>query len=484
MAEDTLGLGFARTLEISSWPRLEQQGLPVDSDEQHVTKKVKNRAASGLSASKGNARLMPSMDDVVVLDEDVIVDDSGPFTVIRFSDRVHDVIDQSIGRSLIVRLLGRSIGYRMLWNHIQALWAPQGNIQLVDLDKDYYLVKFVVDEDYVKVLAEGPWIIFGNYLTVQPWSHEFSTNQVFPSQVIVWVRLSGLLYHYYMKSLFLRITSILGRVVKVDYNTHGGERGKFARLAIILDLTKPIRSCIGIDGFIQQLEYERLHNIFFGCGNHSFPLANKQADKVSSKDLFGTWMLVEDRRRRTLRNDNAGKSMIKETSGSRFDILHNFPVEDETRDDNCLRGTSGEVSLGAYVVAMIPGRVPTVISKGSSGSTDQHQAITIVEEEDGREGGNGPVSQAGSKGFGKKKVQFKKKSELRISNRVLSSEWSDVVNICSDTSRQCDVVGDDVVLWVKSPDDPRSTIEMSTEGQAVADMVQSNEEMNPVLVVD
>ncbi|KAK8632506.1 hypothetical protein V6N13_072897 [Hibiscus sabdariffa] len=290
MAEDTLGLGFARTLEISSWPRLEQQGLPVDSDEQHVTKKVKNR--------DGNRE----------------------------------------GRVMT------------------ADGVPQGT------------------------------------------------------------------------------------------NTWGA-----------------------------------VHN---NQGNHSFPLANKQADKVSSKDLFGTWMLVEDRRRRTLRNDNAGKSMIKETSGSRFDILHNFPVEDETRDDNCLRGTSGEVSLGAYVVAMIPGRVPTVISKGSSGSTDQHQAITIVEEEDGREGGNGPVSQAGSKGFGKKKVQFKKKSELRISNRVLSSEWSDVVNICSDTSRQCDVVGDDVVLWVKSPDDPRSTIEMSTEGQAVADMVQSNEEMNPVLVVD
>ncbi|KAK8649333.1 hypothetical protein V6N13_130063 [Hibiscus sabdariffa] len=138
MDTDTLGLGFFGAPEISSWPRLEQQGLPVDSDEQRVTKKVKNRGgsldlsgdgsseglehvsdagdngdvhmledgrdngfrdvvdgpaengeqqkpasrsyaaatAAGLLTSEGNGRPRSSMDDVEVLDDDVIVDDS------------------------------------------------------------------------------------------------------------------------------------------------------------------------------------------------------------------------------------------------------------------------------------------------------------------------------------------------------------------------------------------------------------------------
>ncbi|KAE8702357.1 hypothetical protein F3Y22_tig00110483pilonHSYRG00299 [Hibiscus syriacus] len=36
----------------------------------------------------------------------------------------------------------------------------------------------------------------------------------------------------------------IGKVIKVDYNTHAGERGKFARLAVMVDLNKPLKFCI------------------------------------------------------------------------------------------------------------------------------------------------------------------------------------------------------------------------------------------------
>ncbi|KAL4367991.1 hypothetical protein GQ457_05G027830 [Hibiscus cannabinus] len=37
-----------------------------------------------------------------------------------------------------------------------------------------------------------------------------------------------------------------------------GEKGKFARLAVIADLNKPLKACIEIDNFVQKLEYEGL----------------------------------------------------------------------------------------------------------------------------------------------------------------------------------------------------------------------------------
>ncbi|KAL4387446.1 hypothetical protein GQ457_09G020350 [Hibiscus cannabinus] len=191
-------------------------------------------AVVGERAAKVPGKKVLNPDDIVVLDEDVNVDDSGPYTVVRFSDI--------------------------------ALWKPTGEFQLIDLENDYFLVKFSVEGDYVNVLADGPWTIFGHYLTVQPWTREFSTSQEFPSHVLVWVRLPGLPYRYYTKVLFRRIAAILGQIVKVDYNTVGGERGKFARLAVMVDLTKPLRPCLGIDDFVQHLEYEGLHNICFQCG--------------------------------------------------------------------------------------------------------------------------------------------------------------------------------------------------------------------------
>ncbi|KAK9037435.1 hypothetical protein V6N11_022346 [Hibiscus sabdariffa] len=51
-------------------------------------------------------------DEVVVLDEDCTVDESGRYPMIRFSDRAHDRVDWSMRHTIIVRLLRRSIGYK------------------------------------------------------------------------------------------------------------------------------------------------------------------------------------------------------------------------------------------------------------------------------------------------------------------------------------------------------------------------------------
>ncbi|KAE8712708.1 hypothetical protein F3Y22_tig00110236pilonHSYRG00147 [Hibiscus syriacus] len=50
-------------------------------------------------------------------------------------------------------------------------------------------------------------------------------------------------------------TSEIGKVIQVDYNTMVGERGKFARLTVAVDLNKPLLPCIDIDGFVQRIDY-------------------------------------------------------------------------------------------------------------------------------------------------------------------------------------------------------------------------------------
>lgn len=38
------------------------------------------------------------------------------------------------------------------------------------IENEYYLAKFEFEMDYNNVLSNGPWVIFGHYLIVQPWS--------------------------------------------------------------------------------------------------------------------------------------------------------------------------------------------------------------------------------------------------------------------------------------------------------------------------
>ncbi|KAL4335590.1 hypothetical protein GQ457_07G002370 [Hibiscus cannabinus] len=303
----------------------------------------KSRSKGGFSSD--GLELDPHQ--VVVLDEDCVVDREGKFPTIKFSKRVHDQIDSTMRNVIIVCLLGRNIGYQSLLNRIHALWKPSGDLQLIDLENNYFLVRVEDPRDYERILTEGPWTIYGNYLTVQPWSRSFSTSEKHPSRVVVWVRLPGLPYRYYSKALFRRIAAIVGEVVRVDYNTQAGERGKFARLAVTVDLNKPLVPCLGIDDFTQQLEYEGLQNICFKCGiyGHSQDICthdprsgngvinqkqssvnmgvevSKEADK---ENLFGPWMVVDSRRRQPPGTRGISRDVgqgMGSALGSRFAVL-------------------------------------------------------------------------------------------------------------------------------------------------------------------
>ncbi|KAA3474375.1 hypothetical protein EPI10_024670 [Gossypium australe] len=56
-----------------------------------------------------------------------------------------------------------------------------------------------------------------------------------------------LYYRYHIKGLMLTLVEVSGRVVKVDYNTTDEKRGKFARIVVVVDLSKPLILFLRID---------------------------------------------------------------------------------------------------------------------------------------------------------------------------------------------------------------------------------------------
>ena len=61
----------------------------------------------------------------------------------------------SMRNFVVVKLLGKSIGYQTLWTRIHALWKPTGEIKIVDLDNDYFIVRLNSSKDYLKALLGG-----------------------------------------------------------------------------------------------------------------------------------------------------------------------------------------------------------------------------------------------------------------------------------------------------------------------------------------
>ena len=115
------------------------------------------------------------------------------------------------------------------------------------MDKGDFLTSLGNHENCVNALTKGSWIVLGHYLTVEPWSLNFNLEVNFPSTTIIWVRLPNMLIQYYHKSTLRAIASIIGDLIKVDYMIESSQRGKFARMAIKVNLNKPLVSRFKID---------------------------------------------------------------------------------------------------------------------------------------------------------------------------------------------------------------------------------------------
>ncbi|PPS14518.1 hypothetical protein GOBAR_AA06055 [Gossypium barbadense] len=66
-------------------------------------------------------------------------------------------------------------------------------IPLINFSKraNQFLIKDMAYTMVVKLLGRGPWIIYGQYLTIQPWTMDFDPTQPYPSVVMSWIHLPG-----------------------------------------------------------------------------------------------------------------------------------------------------------------------------------------------------------------------------------------------------------------------------------------------------
>ncbi|KAK9008598.1 hypothetical protein V6N11_075487 [Hibiscus sabdariffa] len=135
---------------------------------------------------------------------------------------------------------------------------------------------------------------------------------------------------YYCKALFRRIAQVIGHVIKVDYNTREGEQDKFAQLAIMVDLNKPLKLCTGINNFIKKLEYKGLQQRCFECGfyGHSKDICGLLKEKVGNAADPGPQLVATDIGESSL----FGPWMDNGVVGLRFMALQDKMMDEELHD--------------------------------------------------------------------------------------------------------------------------------------------------------
>ncbi|TXG57107.1 hypothetical protein EZV62_018420 [Acer yangbiense] len=147
------------------------------------------------------------------------------------------------------------------------------------------------------------------------------------------MRVISRLWHVYKGVDIESLTGeMIGDVVEVDGGLAGDCVGKFLRVRVRIDISKPLRRCLRVDILCDKLEtimllrYERLPNICFKCGRIGHTTNECQSEELNpvvdgvEKLLFGAWMKASGiSRRNTIRNyDRYSNSFQKEDKSGRM----------------------------------------------------------------------------------------------------------------------------------------------------------------------
>nr|POF23677.1 uncharacterized protein CFP56_77213 [Quercus suber] len=248
-------------------------------------------------------------------------------------------------KALIIKTFGRRMAFSFLVERVRKMWNPCGGMDCIDLGYDYFLVKFELAEDMDAILMGGPWFIGQHFLAIRQWEPGFKASTATLSSVAVWIRLPELPLEFYEPSVLLKIGRAIGPVLRIDSHTANGERGRFARLCVQVNLDKPLVRKLYLGKIAQCVLYEGISSLCFSCGRighkvevcpytikehtkeqrtdgsveqnemQNYIKADEKKDKEKSQQEYGEWMVVNRRKnfnRARPRQSVQGKSFSAE----------------------------------------------------------------------------------------------------------------------------------------------------------------------------
>ncbi|CAN1778832.1 hypothetical protein LINPERHAP1_LOCUS14527, partial [Linum perenne] len=244
-------------------------------------------------------------------------------------------------KALVIKILEKKFSYQTVKRRLETLWAKSGSIQVSDAANSFFLVRFSDQDDYQRAAFRGPWKIYDYYIAVARWTPQFNEEKPI-EKILTWVRLPRLPIHYFNQLAVSRIGNHIGRTVRLDLATTEGARGRYARVCVEVDISKPLIGKYMIEDRTFLVEYESLENICHHCGIYGHKIDNCSEKVVPHSDLetdaipdttapdkqegvAGSWMTV---RRRTKGKPKVERAAANSTtaSGSRFTILQQEEV--------------------------------------------------------------------------------------------------------------------------------------------------------------
>ncbi|KAL3510563.1 hypothetical protein ACH5RR_029964 [Cinchona calisaya] len=92
--------------------------------------------------------------------------------------------------SLLNRLFAKGVGkivdFKFFDLKIREIWKPKESINIINLGKDFFPVKFLDEDDFLTIISRGPWFLNRYYVSIRLLESNFSPYQAQQSKTAIW----------------------------------------------------------------------------------------------------------------------------------------------------------------------------------------------------------------------------------------------------------------------------------------------------------
>ncbi|KAL5819660.1 hypothetical protein ACOSQ4_023502 [Xanthoceras sorbifolium] len=225
-------------------------------------------------------------------------EDDGP--IARLDEDLKEKGLRRMALSLVGKVISnRDINREAFKNTMVTIWRTKQEVEIELIGSNLFVFCFGCPWDRKRVLEGGPWSFDRSLLVLKEATGIGRVAELDFTFTPFWVQVYILPLSCMNKDAGIFLGGLVGTVIEIDGGQNGDCVGKFLRVQVLIDVTKPLKRGLRFevgDGEMCSalLCYERLPNFCFFCGCMGHLLRECQSNNKGLLDhsslKFGAWM--------------------------------------------------------------------------------------------------------------------------------------------------------------------------------------------------
>ena len=142
--------------------------------------------------------------------------------------------------TLVGCFVGGYLPFSAVQNIARSLWRKDGLVDVLAIEKGFFLFRFDTMEGMTSVVERGPWLFAGRYMVLRKWSPGLPLSKANLSRIPVWAKFHNVPIELWSEEGLSHIASVVGHPLYADAATEACSRITFARICVEIDASRAL----------------------------------------------------------------------------------------------------------------------------------------------------------------------------------------------------------------------------------------------------